>query len=312
MGPILSVIVPIYNTKEQLSRCIDSILSQSFSDFELLLVDDGSTDGSSVVCDAYSAKDNRVRVFHKANGGVSSARNVGLENVNGQWLTFLDSDDWIEEDYFQVPFDSDVDILYQNRVFSDGRLDGFIPEQKAKDGDFLDFLVENAHSNIFRISVCFFFRYSIIKNHQIRYEEGVRLAEDRLFVMDYYKYCRSIQVQTNSRYVYNVSDQWKSKYILSWQDLDCLLGLLMDRYDALPVKSPEIVTTFQLVFHHVNPDEKCLRVRQALSKNVLRYKKIFWLNQGWKKKAKYYLLSFFSSIIPRAHQQVFSIINWNI
>lgn len=301
MEPVLSVIVPVYNTKEPLPRCIDSILSQSFSDFELLLVDDGSTDGSGAVCDEYSAKDNRVRVFHKENGGVSSARNVGLENANGQWLTFLDSDDWIEEVFFQVPFDSDVDLLYQNRVFSDGRPDGFLSEQKAEDSDFLDFLVKNANTNLFKMSVCFFYRFSIIKKYGIRYEEGVRLAEDRLFVMDYYKYCRSIQVLTNSRYVYNVADQWKSKYILSWNDLDRLLGLLMDRYDALPVKTPEIVKTFRLVFNHVDPGEKRLRIRQALSRNVLRYKKVFWFNQGWKMKAKYYLLSFISSIIPSVH-----------
>ena len=302
MGPILSVIVPIYNTKEQLPRCIDSILSQSFSDFELLLIDDGSTDGSGTVCDAYSSKDNRVRVFHKENGGVSSARNVGLENVNGQWLTFLDSDDWIEEDYFQVPFDSDVDLLYQNRVLSDGRPDGFLPEQKAEGSDFLAFLEKNARSNLFKMSVCFFYRNSIIKKHGIKYEEGVRLAEDRLFIMDYYRFCRSIQVLTNSRYVYFLAvDQWRSKYILSWEDLDRLLGLLMDRYDALPVKSPEIVATFKFVFYHVDPGEKGLRIRQALSKNVLRYKKVFWFEQGWKMKAKYYLLSFFSRIVPKVN-----------
>ena len=298
MGPVLSVIVPIYNSEEHLPRCIESVLSQSFSDFELLLVDDGSTDGSGVICDAYSAKDDRVRVFHKANGGASSARNVGLENVKGQWLTFLDSDDWFEENYFQVPFDSDVDLLYQNRILSDGSPDGYLSEQKAEGRDFLAFLVNNANTNIFRTSVCFFYRYDIIKNHGIRFEEGVRLAEDRLFVMDYYKYCRSIQVQTNSRYVYNVADQWDSKYILSWRDLDRLMGLLMDRYEALPVQTPEIVKTFRLVFKHVDPEEKRLRIRQALSRNVLRYRKVFWLNQGWKKRAEYYMLSFISRIIP--------------
>ena len=297
MGSVLSVIVPVYNSKEHLSRCLDSILSQSFSDFELLLVDDGSKDGSGAVCDAYSEKDSRVRVFHKENGGVSSARNVGIENADGQWLTFIDSDDWIEEDFFQVPFDSDVDLLYQNRVFSDGQPDGYFPEQEVRDRDFLDFLVKNANTNLFKMSVCFFFRNRIIKEHGIRFVEGVRLGEDRLFVMDYYRFCRSIQVQTNSRYVYNVADQWDSKYILSWKDLDRLLGLLMDRYDALPVKSPEIVSTFKFIFYHVDPGEKRLRIRQALSRNVLRYRKVFWLNQGWKMKAKYYLLSFCSRVM---------------
>ena len=297
MGSVLSVIVPVYNSKEHLSHCIDSILSQSFSDFELLLVDDGSTDGSGAVCDTYSEKDSRVRVFHKKNGGVSSARNVGMDNANGQWLTFIDSDDWIKEDFFQVPFDSDVDLLYQNRIFSDGRPDGFIIEQKAKDDDFLAFLVKNSRFNLFKMSVCFFFRNRIVKEHGLRFVEGVRLGEDRLFAMDYYRFCRSIQVMNNSRYVYNVADQWDSKYILPWKDIDRLLGLLMDRYDALPVKSPEIVSTFKFVFYHVDLSEERLRIRQALSRNVLRYRKIFWLNQGWRMKAKYYLLSFFSRIV---------------
>ena len=80
----ISVIVPVYNTVHYLPRCIDSILSQSFTDFELLLIDDGSIDGSGQICDAYAEKDNRIRVFHKENGGVSSARNVGLDNAKGE------------------------------------------------------------------------------------------------------------------------------------------------------------------------------------------------------------------------------------
>ncbi len=298
MAPVLSVIVPVYNTKELLSRCIDSVLSQSFCDFELLLVDDGSTDESGAVCDAYSAKDSRVRVFHKKNGGVSSARNVGIENANGEWLTFIDSDDWIEERFFQVPFDSGVDLLYQNRVFSDGRPDGFFFEQRAEGCDFWTFLVENANSNLFKMSACFFYRSSIIRNHGIKFEKGVRLGEDRLFIMDYYRFCNSIQVLADSRYVYNVADQWRSKYILPWKELDRLLGLLMDRYDALPFKTAGIVSTFKFVFYHSDPGEKGIKIHQALSKNVLRYKKVFLPEKGWKKKVKYYLLYFLSNIFP--------------
>ena len=119
--------------------------------------------------------------------------------------------------------------------------------------------------------------------------------------MDYYRFCKSIQVLAGSRYVYNVADQWKSKYILSWKDTDRLLGLLMDRYDALPVKSAGIVSTFKFLLYHTDPEEKGLKTRQALSKNVLRYKKVFLPDKGWKKKVKFYLLDFFSSIIPRVY-----------
>ena len=94
--PKISVIVPVYNTEKYLHRCVDSILAQTFTDFELLLVNDGSPDKSGEICDEYAQKDTRVRVFHKENGGVSSARNLGLENAQGKWITYVDGDDWIE------------------------------------------------------------------------------------------------------------------------------------------------------------------------------------------------------------------------
>lgn len=97
--PQISVIVPVYNAEKYLRRCIDSILTQTLTDFELLLVDDGSTDSSSLICDEYAQIDSRVRVFHTVNGGVSSARNLGLDNVRGQWVIFVDADDyWLDCD----------------------------------------------------------------------------------------------------------------------------------------------------------------------------------------------------------------------
>lgn len=96
--PELSIIVPVYNVEKYLVRCVNSILSQSFSDFELILVDDGSTDQSGMICDDYSKIDIRVRVIHKKNGGLSDARNVGLDAMKGQYVCFIDSDDWIPKD----------------------------------------------------------------------------------------------------------------------------------------------------------------------------------------------------------------------
>ena len=94
-SPVISVIIPVYNTEKYLRCCIDSVLAQTYKDFELLLIDDGSTDSSGAICDEYAEKDTRVRVFHKENGGVSSARNLGLDNARGNWIMFVDGDDWI-------------------------------------------------------------------------------------------------------------------------------------------------------------------------------------------------------------------------
>lgn len=110
----LSIIIPVYNTEASLPVCIDSILSQSFTDFELLLVDDGSKDGSRAVCDRYAEKDSRVRVFHQENGGCGSARNVGLDHASGEWVYFVDSDDEVLPGGLQTLLDcirEDVDIV---------------------------------------------------------------------------------------------------------------------------------------------------------------------------------------------------------
>lgn len=97
--PKITVIVPVYNVAELLPRCIDSLLNQKFTDYELLLIDDGSTDGSGVICDEYVQKDNRLKVIHKQNEGVSKTRNRGIEESRGTWITFVDSDDYVTPDY---------------------------------------------------------------------------------------------------------------------------------------------------------------------------------------------------------------------
>ncbi len=101
MKPFLSVIVPVYNVKQYLGKCIDSILAQSFKDYELILVDDGSDDQSGKICDEYAQKDNRIIVCHKDNGGLSDARNTGIDLAKGEYLTFIDSDDYVDKNMFE-------------------------------------------------------------------------------------------------------------------------------------------------------------------------------------------------------------------
>ena len=102
LKPVFSIIVPVYNVEQYLSRCIDSILKQTFNNFELLLINDGSLDDSGNICDEYARKDSRIRVFHKKNGGVSSARNLELKESCGEWIYFIDSDDYIQPYLFET------------------------------------------------------------------------------------------------------------------------------------------------------------------------------------------------------------------
>lgn len=111
--PTISVIVPVYNVEKYLARCISSILAQTFTDFELILVDDGSPDNCGEICDKYAQLDSRIIIIHQHNGGLSSARNVGLElslyNKNSEWITFIDSDDWIHKEYLTALFRAAVE-----------------------------------------------------------------------------------------------------------------------------------------------------------------------------------------------------------
>ena len=98
---MISVIVPVYNVELYLRKCLNSVVNQTYRDLEILIIDDGSTDGSGEICDEYR-KDERVRVFHTDNRGLSCARNLGLDNATGEWIGFVDSDDWIEPDMYEV------------------------------------------------------------------------------------------------------------------------------------------------------------------------------------------------------------------
>ena len=102
--PLITVIVPIYNVENYLKKCLNSIINQQYKKLEILLIDDGSTDLSGKIADEYAAKDNRIKVVHKENGGLSDARNYGLKIMTGEYVTFIDSDDYVTEDYVSFMF----------------------------------------------------------------------------------------------------------------------------------------------------------------------------------------------------------------
>ena len=199
MSHYLSIIVPVYNVSNYLRGCIDSILSQSYPDFECILVDDGSTDESGLICDEYAARDSRIRVFHKENGGVSSARNLGLENAEGEWVYFVDSDDELLPDGLRIIVDCirpDVDVVlagYES-YDEDGTLKYSIPDRvkiMLKKTESLSTLYER-HALFYRFLPYLWIRLlrrSIIEEKHIRFDTRISNKEDTLFLAQYI--CRS-------------------------------------------------------------------------------------------------------------------------
>ena len=215
MNPKISIIVPVYKVEQYLPCCIDSILAQTFTDFELLLIDDGSPDKSGDICDKYAAKDCRIRVFHKENGGVSSARNMGLNNAKGEWITFVDSDDWLEENYVEVLVGDEepADLTFWgcSLHYPDGSCTRFVPSpafctsSKGEIEEQLVFLKENMqHFEYLGYTWNKLFKASIIENNNIRFVEGLNIREDEIFTLDYACYIQSLRVIPIAFYHYRI------------------------------------------------------------------------------------------------------------
>ena len=193
MMPALSIIVPVFNAAEFLPRCIDSILCQKFSNLELLLVDDGSTDGSHELCDRLAEKDSRIRVFHKKNGGVSSARNLGLKNAEGEWICFVDSDDVLLPHGLQTMMDGvseDVDLVMAGYYEWEGKNllqdtsrcgnAGIIDQNQA-----LLMMYPFTDYPYMGFAWGKLFRRNLIGEYYLLFDERIVIKEDTLFVVEY-------------------------------------------------------------------------------------------------------------------------------
>lgn len=211
--PKISVIVPVYNSEKYIRRCVDSILTQSFSDFELLLIDDGSSDMSGRICDKYAETDSRIRVFHKQNGGVSSARNLGLTNAQGEWVTFVDSDDFVYDSYldnYDVYNSYSFDLINQGlRIDKD--FNGCSEFKFSFDGDRDSWLNEATQNGTFGYCVIKLFKLDIIRINKIQFNTEIRFQEDELFVLSYLSVCNSVKSVSKVGYFYFVPD-W-GKYV---------------------------------------------------------------------------------------------------
>ncbi|MDU6522389.1 glycosyltransferase family 2 protein [Enterococcus devriesei] len=224
----ISIIVPVYNVEKYLNKCVDSILNQTFKDFEVILVDDGSPDNSGAICDQYAQKDSRVKVIHKKNGGLSDARNAGIEAAQGKYLGFIDSDDYIADDMYE--------LLYNNIVHEDADMsicgiyhvyEGKEPEEKPgkymvlnrNEATVLIFhgnqISDHAVNKLYKKQIFSELRYPIGKYH-----------EDSFTIVGILDQCNIVVIDTKQKYYYyhrddSITSQTFSKkhleYITAWE-----------------------------------------------------------------------------------------------
>lgn len=195
---LISVIIPVYNVEEYLRECVDSVLNQTYGNFEIILVNDGSTDSSGEICDEYVEKDSRVTVIHQKNGGPSITRNTGIENANGKYIYFLDSDDYIENNALELLVNTaeanDADLVFFDaRSFSDDGADikqGYVVKGNYETKNGYDILTELHNNKDYHCSVVLLFINRLLLNeNKIRFLESAYCSEDMLFT--YKVFCSS-------------------------------------------------------------------------------------------------------------------------
>lgn len=210
MTPMVSMIVPVYNSEKTLSRCIDSILNQTYRDFELILLNDGSTDTSGEICDAYAKRDSRVRVVHKENTGVSDTRNRGIDLARGEYLQFLDSDDWITPDatalFVRTATEQQCDMVISQfyRVIGEHvSQKGAIDEDGLMDrSTYANHMMQKPADFYYGVLWNKFYKRSIITEHRLRMDHSISWCEDFMFNLEYVRHTQTIYAMKVPVYYY--------------------------------------------------------------------------------------------------------------
>lgn len=205
MKPKISIIIPVYNAENYLKECVDSILNQAFSEYEILLIDDGSSDGSGKLCDEYEGRDERIAVCHQSNHGVSAARNVGIRHAIGDWIMFVDADDYLMDDalnnLYNIAKNSDADYIYGNTLQKSRTKEKLcIPKLK-------DRVWQNNYDRLVHFGLWgHMFKSSLIKDNNVLFIDGQAYGEDMLFKYSLLQYTRRMASISQPVYVYREND----------------------------------------------------------------------------------------------------------
>ena len=199
---MISIIIPVYNVENYLQKCLDSIVDQDACNYEVILIDDGSTDGSSKICDEYSDRYVQIKVIHKKNEGVSSARNTGLDVAKGEWIWFVDADDYVSDSSLPIlstTTQCDCDIIFHglNRVLENGNIiiENNDEEYELCKDDFLS--THSCYQNGMLL-----FSSKIIRDNSLRYSKDIKMGEDLEFQYKYLYFCKHpIAIPYNLYYI---------------------------------------------------------------------------------------------------------------
>lgn len=298
MGKLISIIVPVYNVGQYLIRCVESIISQSYTNWELILVDDGSTDNSGHISDDFSNRDARIKVIHTENRGRSCARNIGIDTSCGEWIVFIDSDDYVGRDYLQCMINAnpswDQSLLVTqgfNAIRSDGEPDDRYPAANYNDYSFSAGESQNIISSnrlLHRQAVWGrLFSVEIIKKNSLTFPAGVNKCEDGVFLHSYMIHCTQFKFISARNYYYvtpikSEKKAVKKNYYQNFRLAEIYSTLSLQLIGHFHLQATDysslVANMFHYPFSYVVFDRQCpVSLRndaKRLSRAVLKYKKI--------------------------------------
>lgn len=307
----ISVIVPVYNVEQYVGECIESILNQSFYDIELILINDGSKDNSGFICDEYAKKDNRIKVIHKKNEGVSIARNIGIKNASGKYIAFVDSDDLVDKEIYTTMLQaieesgSDLVMCRYEKVYSDRNnelaieplREGLYDKEQIFNNLILDMIgndpLDMSKPLIMGSTCRCLYKKDIIDKYKIEFPV-IKIAEDMLFHLYYLMSCKKVYVVNKALYYYRYNElSATNNYINNlWEILMNQLELVEDglnKFNLLNSKSKERleINTFYFISwcftNECNPRNlkkyrEIIKEMKKISKHN-KFKKVFtWKN----------------------------------
>lgn len=289
-----SVIVPIYKVEKYVRKCIESILNQTFTDFELLLVDDGSPDNCPAICDEYAEKDGRIKVIHKRNGGLVSARNIGVQTATGEYICYVDGDDWIKEELLETVYEKgikdknpDMVVFRAIRQFEDhqieipsGATEGVYDKDRLREEVYPYMMYDNrkpfCSGLVFPVAWNKIYRRELLKEHYCQ-EERIKMGEDNAFVFECLYVSESVVFLSDFLYIYNQLNS--GSFIHSYdpnrfENNQLLTGYIERRLGGkdetldLQINAFKAYWLIMAVFHEVKSGRKILEARKHIKAKI--------------------------------------------
>lgn len=299
--PQVSVIVPVYNAEKYLAECVDSILTQTIQDLECILVDDGSTDSSPAICDAYAEKDCRVKVIHKANGRAASARNAGMKIAQGTYIAFVDSDDWISPDMYEKMLATSADVCLCDYVRFQGEQEfpftqpnireGFYDKEQIRKEVYPHLVMDGIEFPITISNWAMLIKRKVITDNHLSYREDILISEDAPFGSEVL-YCASSFAYLKGQrfYHYRVTEGSASKTYKPWwwdsslkinEETEHFFGNCADYDFTQQIKSNMFYLARAEIYYILNNHALSRKEQNKMIRAVMKHPRVVRMMKGY-------------------------------